>query len=344
MTGSGPAARKPLPGGPLRRLAARVLPHPVKQAVKKRLTGTRWFPPPPVRTARPPAPRKLVVGLPDAPGGGPTPAPLSIECPKYMFIPYKLEESGLGAYEPFGLDCFLALVEAAPPGAVFDIGANVGLYGLLASAYSDRVVHCFEPAPDTAGVARATAAANGLDVTVAEIALGNDTGRATLYLSDSTDSSNSLNPDFRPHSGEIDVPVETIDDYVARTGVVPSLIKIDTETTEPEVLAGAVKTIRDHRPWIMTEVLWSLVEDRLHDVMDEYGYSYYHLNGPGPREAAERIVGDSTWTYYMFLMAPEPVNDAFWDRMNDWRAALDRSTISTPDTASSDTASSDTAS
>jgi FkbM family methyltransferase len=223
----------------------------------------------------------------------------------------------------------MALVETAPPGAVFDIGANVGLYGLLAAAYGDRAVRCFEPAPDTAGVARTTAAANGLDVTVAEIALGDDTGQATLYLSDSTDSSNSLNPDFRAHSREIVVPLQTLDDYVTRTGVVPSIIKIDTETTEPEVLAGAAELIRKHRPWIMTEVLWSLVEDRLHDVMDEFGYTYYHLNGPGPREATERIVGDKTWTYYMFLLAPEPMDDSFWERMNAWRTTLERSTRST---------------
>jgi FkbM family methyltransferase len=244
-----------------------------------------------------------------------------------MFIPRKLEQAGLGAYEPFALDAYLALVETAGPGGVYDIGANVGLYGLLAAAYSDREVHCFEPAPDTAGTARETAERNGLAMTVAELALGDETGTATLYLSDSTDSSNSLNPDFRKHSNEIVVPLETLDDYVARTGVVPSVLKIDTETTEPQVLAGAAKLIREHRPWIMVEVLWSLVEDRLHAVMDPYGYSYYHLNGPGPREATERIVGDSTWTHFMFLMAPEPVDEAFWNRMNAWRLALDAAVV-----------------
>jgi FkbM family methyltransferase len=335
MTTRSPA-RKPLPGGLLRRVLARILPRRVKRAVRHQLIGTRWFPASQIRTPpepTPPAPRRLAVELPPPPGGGPTPTSLRIECPSYMFIPYKLDENGLGKYEPYGLDCFLALVQTADPGAVFDIGANVGLYGLLAAKYSDRPVHCFEPAPDTAGIARQAAAQNGLDVTVAEIALGDETGVATLYLSDSTDSSNSLNPHFRAHSKEIVVPLETIDGYVARTGVVPSILKIDTETTEPEVLAGAEKLIREHRPWIMTEVLWSLVEDRMHNVMDKFGYTYYHLNGPGPLGATEKIVGDSTWTHYMFLLAPEPVDDAFWQRMNAWRSALDGSTTTKPDLA-----------
>ena len=321
-------------------MVARVLPRPLKRAIKRRLRGTHWFPAPPARTStttatgppptpQPPAPRRISVGLPAAPDQGRTPAPLLIECPRYMFIPHKLDESGLGSYEPHALDCFLTLLERAAPGAVFDVGANVGLYGLLAASYSDRAVHCFEPAPDTSGAARTIAAANGLAITVEQIALGDDTGTATLYLSDSTDSSNSLNPEFRQHSNEIVVPLERIDDYVARTGVVPSILKIDTETTEPEVLAGAQKLIREHRPWIMVEVLWSLVEDRLHAVMDQFGYTYYHLNGPGPRPATEKIVGDSTWVYYMFLLAPEPVDDAFWQRMNDWRIALDTSVTET---------------
>jgi FkbM family methyltransferase len=276
----------------------------------------------------PPAPPSVPAGSDGAADPDRTaPRPLAIECPRYMFIPSKLDENGLAKYEPYALDCFLTLVERAGPGAVYDIGANVGLYGLLARAYSDRAVHCFEPAPDTAGAARDIAEANDLPITVAEIALGDDTGSATLYLSDSTDSSNSLNPDFRAHSKEIVVPLETVDDYVARTGDVPAILKIDTETTEPEVLAGAEKLIREHRPWIMVEVLWSLVEDRLHAVMDQFGYTYYHLNGPGPRPATETVVGDSTWTYYMFLLAPEPVDDAFWERMNAWRTTLESATV-----------------
>lgn len=315
----------------MRRAVARVLPTSVKRVVKRRLAGTRWFPTPPRRTGTSaPARRRMTVRPAPAPGATRTPRPLVIDCPAYMFIPYKLDESGLGKYEPYALDCFLTLVEKAAPGAVYDVGANVGLYGLLARTYSDRTVHGFEPAPDTAATARATAEASGLELTVSEIALGDDTGSATLYLSDSTDSSNSLNPDFRAHSKEIVVPLETIDDYVARTGVVPSILKIDTETTEPEVLVGAQKLIAQHRPWILAEVLWTKVEDRLHAVMDQFGYSYYHLDGPGPREAVETIVGDRTWTYYMFLLAPEPVDDAFWSRMNEWRTSLEAATIDHP--------------
>ncbi len=228
------------------------------------------------------------------------------------------------------MECFLTLVERAEPGAVFDIGANVGLYGLLAKAYSDRTVHCFEPAPGTRDVAARTGAENGLDIVVSDIALSNENGTATLYLSDQTDASNSLNPEFRKHTKEITVPVETTDEYVERTGVRPVVLKVDTETTEPEVLAGASGYIEAQRPWIMCEVLRGRGEDRLHAVMDRFGYSYYHLNGPGPRPAAEQIEGDAIGTNYMYLFAPHPVDDAFWERMNQWAEVLSAATLELP--------------
>lgn len=314
-TDSTTATSKPgplAPGGPLRRVVVRVLPPRAKAALKKRLTGTRY-----VRPAVPtePPPRRLVVSLPDV-------RTFTLTAPRHLWVPRVLETKGLAQYEPYALDCFLALVESAPEGAVLDIGANVGLYGLLAAAHSDRTVHAFEPAPETAAVARETAAANGLALTVEEIALSDSSGTATLYLSDSTDSSNSLNPDFREHSKEIVVPLETLDAYVARTGIVPAVIKVDTETTEPEVLAGARKVIAEHRPWILCEVLWTHVEDRLHAVMDEFDYHYYHLDGPGPRAEVQRMVGDATWTYFMFLLAPEPVGENLWQRMNAWRTRM----------------------
>src|SRR5438105_1390399 len=118
-------AKRPLPGGALRVVLRTVLPTPVKRRIKQRLVGTRWFPKPPARTASAPAPRpagpppmrRLLVTLPPAPGSDVAPGPLRITCPPYMYIPKKLDESGLGTYEPYALDCFLALMDRAGPGA-----------------------------------------------------------------------------------------------------------------------------------------------------------------------------------------------------------------------------------
>jgi len=307
----------------LRKAGAVTLPAGVKRAVKGRLRGTAWFPETVRKGSSGPARRVFELVLPPAPGETTAPRAWTIDAAAELWVIRLLHEKPLGHYEPYALDAYLTLLEQAPPGAVFDVGANIGLYGMLAAAYGQRQVHCFEPAHDTAQAARELSAANGLAVTVHEVALGDTCGTATLYLSSSTDSSNSLNPDFRGHTGEVVVPLETVDAFVTRTGVVPSVLKVDTETTEHQVLDGAEHLIREHRPWILVEALYGLSEDNLHAVMDKHGYTIYHLDGPGPRAAVERMVGDSTWTYFMFLLAPRPVTDTFWDRMNQWRQALD---------------------
>ena len=189
---------------------------------------------------------------------------------------------------------------------MLDIGLNVGPYALLARSCSDREVVGFEPTPDLAHIARVTGARNGLPYRVEEIALGDSEGTATLYLSDTSDSSNSLNPDFRPNHTSIEVPLETLDSYVARTGVVPGLLKVDTETTEPAVLRGAARTVAEHRPWVFCEVLHGRGEDDLTRAIADWGYTWYHLTGPGPLEPAEAIVGDKAMQHFMWLFVPEP--------------------------------------
>ena len=188
-----------------------------------------------------PAERRFVVPLPKSPDGMGVPrvSELDLRVHWSMYVPRTLAKTGVGGYEPGSLPHFLAALAEAGEGEVLDIGANIGPYALLARAFSDRVVRGFEPTPELADIAESCAAANGLDYLVERIALGAGEGTAKLYLSDSTDSSNSLNPTFRPHTYELDVPLESLDSYVGRTGARPAIIKVDTETTEPDVLRGS---------------------------------------------------------------------------------------------------------
>jgi FkbM family methyltransferase len=240
----------------------------------------------------------------------------------HQYVPKRLEATALVGYEQHALECFLALVDTAQPGAVLDIGANVGLYGLLAATTSDRDVRAFEPTPDLAAVARATAERNDLRMVVEELALGRDAGTATFFLSDRSDSSNSLAEGYRESSRQLDVTVETLDEYCARTGVVPAVLKVDTETTEPDVLAGATATIAVHRPWIMCEVLHGRRKGELAEVMAPHGYTWYHLRGDDDPKPVDSMEGDPEYADLMYLLAPEPVDAAFWESTRAWRRAL----------------------
>jgi FkbM family methyltransferase len=205
---------------------------------------------------------------------------------------------------------------------VLDIGANIGIYAGLASTLSDREVYAFEPMPQLADEARNFASDNGLAFWTDSVALGAENGEATFYLSDSTDSSNSLAEGFRQSSKQIQVKVQTVDDYVAQTGIRPAIMKIDTETTEPDVLAGATETIAKCRPWILCEVLAGRVETRLTEVLAPFGYHWYHINGQVPHAETNEIVGDPTHEHLMWLFTPERPGEEFWSIVRDMATAV----------------------
>jgi FkbM family methyltransferase len=183
-------------------------------------------------------------------------------------------------------------------------------------------VRAFEPAPAIADVARRFAADNDLDFTTEVLALGAENGVATLYLSDSSDTSNSLVARFREHSDEVEVALETLDSYVERTDAVPAVLKVDTEMTEPDVLAGGARTLAKHRPWILCEVLARRVERRLTEVFAPLDYYWYPITDEVPYQEADEIIGDETHQRLMWLFAPERPPDHFWSAVRAHAAAL----------------------
>lgn len=275
-----------------------------------------------IRDARYHRVRRVTIELPAPPDGSTRPRRLQMNAPSGLLIPRMLAEGGLAGYEPETLAVYLAAVDLAPPGAVLDIGANVGVYGLLARALSDREVHAFEPMPQLADVAIATAAANRMPYEVSRDALGRESGEATFYISDVSDSSNSLNPGFRTSTRTLTVSVTTLDEYVEKHGFVPAVVKIDVETGEPDVLAGAHETMRTHRPWLLVEVLPGRTPTAIAAEMEPWGYTWYRCVGEPPYGPQTDLdIKDGT-AAPMWLMLPEPATDEFWNRTLRWLAAI----------------------
>jgi len=272
-----------------------------------------------------PALRRFELALPTRDDAEPQ-RTLAWEAPRKLTIPKALERDGLAKYEPETLACFMALVDVVRPGPVWDIGANVGMYGLLAASLSGRSVAAFEPTPETAAVARKVFAANGLRAEVYQWGLADQEGHATLYLSSSSDSSNSMLSGFREATGAITVPVRTIDRLVREGRTPPVILKIDTETTEPAILRGASELIAHHRPWILCEALPGRSEAELMDAMRAHNYTWHLVADEVPYAARSPIEGDVK--YYMWLLAPEPIPQNLWDSMIFWRQRLK---LCTPD-------------
>lgn len=129
-----------------------------------------------------------------------------------------------------------------------DVGANIGWYTLIAAhALAGRGhVHSFEPDPAHVAKLKANVAVNRLDnVTVNELALSDQSGKATLHLNALNRGDNSLLP-LATRRGSATVELGRLDDYSGLSRERPLIIKIDVQGSEIDVLAGARRLLESH--------------------------------------------------------------------------------------------------
>jgi len=142
------------------------------------------------------------------------------------------------------------------PGSVaFDIGANRGDYAraMLAKAGS---VYAFEPNPEMATVLRSSI--EDARMQVIRSAVGDQTGPVEFHIDrraglDAMASSVHRLDGMGGMTETVTVECTTLDGFCAARRIAPSFIKIDTEGNEGAVFAGAQRTIRRHRPFIVFE-------------------------------------------------------------------------------------------
>ncbi|MBV6459893.1 MAG: hypothetical protein HONBIEJF_03048 [Fimbriimonadaceae bacterium] len=182
---------------------------------------------------------------------------------------------------------------AAVPGAVLDVGANMGvLMTLLASRTKERVISV-EPDPETARRAACAVALNGLrNVTVVNAAIGDHVGEAVFFTAPGSSDAASLSGKTvdSPVLKEVRVPLVTIDSLVEQCGLEKvSFLKIDVEGYEPQAIAGAEQTVLRHHPELFFEYHWEIAPKlgwKAEDItakLDQWGsYRYFVLHETDP--------------------------------------------------------------
>jgi FkbM family methyltransferase len=197
---------------------------------------------------------------------------------------------GWDGYEPETGPLFFHMAQRA--NVTLDIGAYVGFFSLLAAHANPRgQVYSFEPMPQIFGRLKANVARNYLkNVECFLSAVGAERGTADFYYSTDTllPTSSSLSQEFMqetPNLTHTSVPVATIDDFVRERGIARvDLIKIDTESTEPDVLRGMSKTLERDHPDMVCEVLHGRgTAEALEEILRPLGYRFYHLSAEGPQ-------------------------------------------------------------
>jgi len=144
-----------------------------------------------------------------------------------------------------------------------DIGANVGIFSLIASRRF-RTVYSFEPTPDTCRYFRRNIDISGVDnVHLFPLALSDKSGEMTLYSNPLNSGGNSLQPfpeEFLRFNSITEpqkwvVEISTLDKIVFDCQMQQlDLIKIDVEGHECNVVVGAKRTIERFKPDLFIEV------------------------------------------------------------------------------------------
>ncbi len=194
---------------------------------------------------------------------------------------------------------------------IVDIGANTGVYALLAKTLNPQArVYAFEPVDRIFAKLAKNIDRNKLEIQIEKLAISSTTGDAVIYdpLYENV-TSVAVNTNLAPGDEEyIEVAIKTItlDDYCEQKNLESiDLIKIDVESHEPEVLAGYTK-LQHHMPVIFCEIWNDEIGSRVEQYVPKEIYHYYLIDEEqgGVREMSSIAVPKEV-SYCNFLFVPK---------------------------------------
>ncbi|QDP94977.1 FkbM family methyltransferase [Microlunatus elymi] len=218
-----------------------------------------------------------------------------VEGPSCSSVIHAALERSIGLYEPMGIGAFVSALSELDPriDLVWDIGANVGLYGALATSRGFGGV-AIEANPQLRSILgrNLTVNAAGPKWSSYPVAVADRDGRMIFRQSSTSDASGSLRKGWRSVAAEIEVPTTTLD-TIARYSDQPGLVKIDVEGCEHLVLRGAQSVLR-RGALILVEVNLGAGGEEVLEILNEHGYTATQLDGGSSHQSADHsyIPGD----------------------------------------------------
>jgi FkbM family methyltransferase len=180
------------------------------------------------------------------------------------------------------------------PGMVFyDLGANIGLFSLLAARIVGRNgrIFSFEPDAEVAARLARNVERNGFEsVTVVRKGVWSTSGKQR-FVPAAASSPDHGTGSFAANgnaANAVAVDCVALDDFV-RDSTPPNAIKCDVEGAEAEVLRGAEQTIRAHRPWILCETHSEANDRACRELLRQFGYTLDTVDGNHVLAVPQRV-------------------------------------------------------
>lgn len=222
----------------------------------------------------------------------------------YM-IENELFWKGIKGFERISFELWTRLCLASH--TILDIGANTGVYALIAKTVSPAsTIIAVEPLKRICTKLEDNIVLNGGGITALRAAVTDHEGEVTLYDLPDREHVNavSLNPahladlqGVRP----VSVPAHTVQSIV-RTYQLPriDLVKIDVETHEPEVLAGFGDLLQRDKPALLIEILNDEVARRVERSVEGLGYVFYNIDDEAwPPERATTLTKSKHFNFLL---------------------------------------------
>lgn len=184
-----------------------------------------------------------------------------------------------GIYEPEVSTIFMQNLKSDD--VFYDVGANVGYYSCLASNIRVNSVVAFDPDPINCQIIALNSQLNNFDMSnlrIVQKGLGDKSKTSSWYRADVSNTGIS-GFELKNALASFDVEVDTIDYMITRDEIPPpSVIKIDVEGWEENVIKGASTLLSDSPPRIIVFEAECgsdgvIINQSIIKILEKYGYN-----------------------------------------------------------------------
>jgi FkbM family methyltransferase len=202
-----------------------------------------------------------------------------------------------GEYENLLQDSLLKYLQ--PDGVLYDVGAHIGIVSLCGAKLAGRTgaVFAFEADPENAKRIEENVRRNNLDsIGIVCRAAWHSDGQVRFQRASEHSSRNQGGvSNASPGTGDaIEVEAITLDTFAEKHRL-PTVVKIDVEGAEAEVLRGSENVFARAKPVLICEVHGSKPADDVIRWLSNHGYRYQWLESSPqfPRHLLAKSLGES---------------------------------------------------
>ncbi len=165
---------------------------------------------------------------------------------------------------------------------IFDIGANTGIYSLIAyCSNQSSEIFSFEPSERVFEKLKENIALNYYTIHPFPLAISERSGKVTYFDNDTENPylGSLKNDNTGKKIKAITIDAISLDDFITKKKIgAIDLIKIDVEAYEPEVLKSMKAHLPKFKPTLLIEILNQTIADELTAILAGINYEFYNID------------------------------------------------------------------